>query len=246
MKRFAGKTALVTGGGSGIGAATAELLHAEGARVVVTDIVFKNEAREQDYLSLPHDTTCESDWEQVIALATEVFGGLDILINNAGISAKEPGPISKTDLSVWRQVMAVNLDGVFLGMKHALRVMDGRGGAIVNIASVLSFAAIANSAAYCASKGGVLQLTRAGAVEGAQMSPAVRVNSVHPGYIETPLVAFRFDQNPQMRSNIESKTPMNRLGRPDEIAKTVAFLASDDASYATGAAFTIDGGYLAV
>lgn len=247
MKRFAGKIALVTGAQSGIGAATAALLRAEGAQVAATDIMTKEESVDQDnHLSLPHDAASERDWERVIARTIEVYGGLDILINNAGISAKEPGPIKDISLDDWRHVISVNLDGVFLGMKHGMRAMDGRGGSIVNIASILSFVAIPNSAAYCASKGAVLQLTRAGALEAARMSPAIRVNSVHPGYIETPLVGFRFDQNPAMRSKIEKQTPLNRLGKPEEIAKTVAFLASDDASYATGAAFTIDGGFLAI
>lgn len=246
MKKFAGKTALVTGAASGIGKATAALLREEGACVVSTDIAISEQNPEPAHLELNHDTASESDWERVIERTINAFGGIDILINNAGISAKQPGPIRQIELSDWRQVMAVNLDGVFLGMKHAMRAMDGSGGVIINIASILSFAAIPNSAAYCASKGGVLQLTRAGALEGAQMSPVVRVNSVHPGYIETPLVGIRFGQQPEMRTRIESQTPLNRLGQPEEIARTVGFLASDDASYATGAAFTIDGGYLAM
>lgn len=241
MTQLTGKIALVTGAASGIGAAIVTRLLAEGATVVATDLTIPPKPK-FEFLRL--DTGSEMAWITAIDATCQKHGRLDILINNAGISAASPTPIRDVTLEDWQKVMSVNLDGVFLGMKHAMRAMDGIGGSIVNIASMLSFIAIPDSAAYCASKGGVLQLTRAGALEGALMRPAVRVNSVHPGYVETPLLSARLGQRPGMEDRLTGLTPLGRLALPEEVASAVTYLASDEASYMTGSAMTIDGGYM--
>ena len=243
MTRLKGRVALVTGAASGIGAAIVDRFLAEGARVLATDIAALPQQEGDRLKHLRLDAAAEEDWIAAIRAAREELGPLDILVNNAGISSARSAPVQDFDLAEWRRVMAVNLDGVFLGMTHAMRAMQGRGGSIVNIASMLSFAAIPDSPAYCASKGGVLQLTRAGALDGAALVPPVRVNSVHPGYVDTPLARFRFDQISGARERIEGQTPLGRLAAPAEIAAAVAFLASDDASYVTGSALIVDGGY---
>lgn len=242
MGRLDGKIVIVTGGASGIGAACVTRFLTEGARVVSTDVAAHAPQSDQ-CLTLAHDVSDEDAWQSVLHRTTERFGGLDILVNNAGISARTPGPISDIELDDWRRVISVNLDGVFLGIKHAMRAMAGRGGAIVNMGSVHSFVAIPNSAAYCTSKGGQLLLTKTAALEGATMDPPVRVNSVHPGYVETPLVGARLDQQPELQDVIKGKTPLGRLARPEEIATAVLNLVTDDASYITGSAVTVDGGY---
>ena len=244
MGRLDGKIALITGSASGIGAACVDRFLAEGARVVATDVA-PQQSSSDACLTLEHDVGDEAAWQAVLHRTTERFGGIDILVNNAGISARVPGPISEIALEDWRRVIGVNLDGVFLGIKHAMRAMSGRGGAIVNMGSVHSFVAIANSAAYCASKGGVLLLSKAAALEGAAMKPPVRVNSVHPGYVATPLVDARTKQRPGMRTVIEENTPLGRLARPEEIATVVLNLVTDDGSYVTGSAVTVDGGFTA-
>lgn len=243
MGRFNGKVALVTGAASGIGAAIVARLLEEGASVASTDLTAPESAPDSAPMPLSLDVTREADWIAAIDAILARHGQIDVLVNNAGISATQPQPIRDTSLEDWRRVNAVNLDGVFLGMKHAMRAMQGKGGSIVNIASMLSFIAIPDSAAYCASKGGVLQLTRAGALEGAAMTPQIRVNSIHPGYVETPLLSKRLAQRPGLRETLTAQTPLRRLARPEEVASVCCYLASDEAGYATGAALTIDGGF---
>ena len=243
--RLAGKVAIVTGAAAGIGRATADLFAAEGAQVVATD-VGPIEGLGGGALVLRHDVADEAQWTGVFDAALTRFGRVDILVNNAGISATRPGPLMQVELADWRRVLAVNLDGAFLGMKHAMRAMAEHGGAIVNVASIHGFVAAPNTAAYSTSKGGLTMLTKVGAVEGARMVPPVRVNSVHPGYVETPLVAARFAQRPEYRDHVEQATPLGRLATPEEIAAAILYLASDDAAYVVGSALTIDGGYTAV
>ena len=241
MAQLTGKIALVTGAASGIGAAIVARLLAEGAIAIASDLSISPGA-ETEFLHL--DTADEGSWITAIDSVCGKHGRLDILVNNAGISAATPTPIRDVALQDWQKVMSVNLDGVFLGMKHAMRAMEGKGGSIVNIASMLSFVAIPDSGAYCASKGGVLQLTRAGALEGAAMRPPVRVNSVHPGYVETPLLAARLAQRPGMEDRLRGQIPLGRLARPEEVASAVTYLASEEAGYMTGSALTIDGGFV--
>ncbi|GHF67129.1 SDR family NAD(P)-dependent oxidoreductase [Seohaeicola zhoushanensis] len=243
MTRLHGKIALVTGGGSGIGAACVARFLAEGACVVSTDVTEQSGLASPTFLPLVHDVTDPASWQDVIARTTEVFGRLDILVNNAGVSMRTPATIMDTDFADWRRIIDVNLDGVFLGLKYGMRAMAPTGGAIVNMGSIHSFVAIPKAAGYCASKGGVLLLTRTAALEGAAMTPPVRVNSVHPGYVRTPLVDHRADTVEGWLPAIEAKIPARRLARPEEIAVAVLNLVTDDAAYMTGSAVTIDGGY---
>ena len=243
--RLAGKVAIVTGAAAGIGRATAEAFSAEGADVVATDLV-PFDAPDGRWLTAHHDVANESHWAEIFAAARQRHGRIDILVNNAGISASNPCPIAEVTLDDWRRVLAVNLDGTFLGIRHAMRAMAEHGGAIVNVASVHGFVAAANTGAYSASKGGVTMLTKVAAVEGARMKPPVRVNSVHPGYVETPLVASRFAQRPDRRDQVEQATPLGRLATTNEVAAAIVYLASDEASYVTGSALTVDGGYTAI
>lgn len=241
--RLEGKIALVTGGASGIGAAVVARFLSEGARVVATDITDIPEAATDRLIPMRQDTRNEDDWLATIEHISASLGPLDILVNNAGISAEKSTGIADTSLEAWRRVLSVNLDGVFLGLKHGMRAMSGRGGAIVNVGSVHSFVAIPNSAAYCASKGGVLMLTKAAALEGAALPSPVRVNSIHPGYVDTPLLQSRMAQDPDRLAKVTSATPLQRLARPDEIAAALMSLVTDEASFITGTALCIDGGY---
>ena len=243
--RLEGKVAIVTGAASGIGRATAETFAAEGACVVASDVAPMAEGG-TEWLTVRHDVADESHWVAVFAAAQARFGMVDILVNNAGISAAVPVPVSEVTLDDWRRVLSVNLDGTFLGMKHAMGAMAERGGAIVNVASVHGFVAAPNTAAYSASKGGVTMLTKVGAIEGARLPFPIRVNSVHPGYVETALVAARFAQRPDRRHQVEQATPLGRLATPKEVAAAILYLASDEAAYVTGSALTVDGGYTAL
>jgi len=245
MGRLSGKIALITGAASGIGLACVTRLLAEGASVIATDLSSKAQSESEHFFPLVHDVTSEKNWQDVIRTAIKKFGRIDILVNNAGIGAASPKPISETDLSEWKRVLDVNLDGVFLGLKYGMRAMSNTGGAIVNMGSVHSFVAIPNASAYCASKGAVLLLSKAAALEGAAMTPQIRVNSVHPGYVVTPLVNARMKQMPELEARIEAKTPMGRLAQPEDIASAVLNLVTDEASYVTGSAVMIDGGYTA-
>ena len=245
-QRLAGRTAIVTGAASGIGRAIADRLLALGANVIATDLAANEEPDTAQRRSIVQDVRDERGWEELVRLAKKDFGGLDILVNNAGITAAERLPIADLSLDDWKRVLSVNLDGLFLGTREGLRAMADRGGVIVNIASVHSFIAAAGTAAYSTSKGGVVMLTKVAAVEGAQLPRPVRVNSVHPGYIETPLVSARFAQVPGLQANIEDKTPLGRLGRSDEVAGAVAYLCDDDAAFVTGTTLTLDGGLTAI
>ena len=251
--RVAGKVAIVTGAASGIGAAIAERLGEEGARVVVADIDV--EAGEALAAKLGEggvqavfeqlDVTSEADWQRVVHDTLGGFSGLDILVNCAGVAVGGQ-ELLQHDFANWRRILAINLDGVFLGLRYGgAAIVANGGGAIVNISSVASKAAVMRGAAYCASKAGVAQLTKVAALEWAPLG--VRVNSVHPGYVETPLVAELIRQAPDadaMRAAAIARHPIGRLGLPREIANAVLFLASDEAGFATGAELLVDGGYV--
>lgn len=251
--RVAGKVAIVTGAASGIGAAIAERLGEEGARVVVADIdVEAGEALaaklgegEVQAVFERLDVTSEADWQRVVHDTFGGFGGLDILVNCAGVAVGGQ-ELLQHDFANWRRILAINLDGVFLGLRYGgAAIVANGGGAIVNISSVASKAAVMRGAAYCASKAGVAQLTKVAALEWAPLG--VRVNSVHPGYVETPLVAELIRQAPDadaMRAAAIARHPIGRLGLPREIANAVLFLASDEAGFATGAELLVDGGYV--
>ena len=251
--RVAGKVALVTGGASGLGAETARRLAREGASVVLTDLNADAGAAVADEIAgaggrslfLEQNVADEGRWAEVVSEAVSAFGGLDVLVNNAGVAGG--GPLLETTFEAWRQLMAINLDGVFLGMKAAAPVMVQAGrGSIINLSSILGKVGSPGAPAYSASKGGVLLLTKATALELAPFG--VRVNSVHPGFIETPMVsgALRDVENAnEMRDMIISRHALGRLGVPREIADGIVFLASDESSFMTGSELVIDGGYTA-
>ena len=252
--RVAGKVALVTGAAMGLGAETARRLAQEGARVMLTDldeaagdaVAAEIVAAGGNAAFLRHDVAQESDWEAVIAATVARFGGLQVLVNNAGISGGTL-PLLEHSLEDWRRVMSVNLDGVFLGLRHGgPAIAASGGGSIINLSSILGKVGLPNAAAYCASKGGVLLLTKAAALEWAPLG--LRVNSVHPGFIETPMVtaAMRNAENGnEMRDQLISAHALGRFGTPREIADAILFLASDESSFMTGAELVVDGGYTA-
>ncbi len=252
MNRVHDKVALVTGGASGIGRATCELLAAEGARVVIGDV--DRAAAEVTVAAIgprasfrPLDVTREEDWIAVTDATVRDFGRLDILVNNAGLVLMKN--IEETGLDDWRKLMAVNLDGVFLGCKHAVRVMKERGGgAIVNMSSIAGIIGHVSLAAYCASKGGVRLLTKSVALHCARRGYNIRCNSVHPSFADTPMldamIAVGRDPD-KMRTSLTAAAPLNRLAQPGEIAAMILFLASEESAFTTGAEFVIDGGMTA-
>ncbi len=253
-----GKVALVTGGVSGIGAAVAELLAREGAAVAVTDIDelrgpevaagIKKAGHEAIFLA--QDVTSESRWVEVVAEVERRYGRLDILVSNAGIGIMVPS-IVEMSLADWRRQTAINLDGVFLSVKHCLPLMRRiGGGSIIMTSSLAGLRGSANLAGYCATKGGVRLFAKAIAMECASFGDGIRVNSVHPGIIDTPIwgklptEAGAAGQNAPIDLEERAKlaTPLGRPGHASEIAAGVLYLASDASRYVTGTELVIDGG----
>jgi NAD(P)-dependent dehydrogenase (short-subunit alcohol dehydrogenase family) len=246
---FEGKVALVTGAASGLGEAIALELAARGARVVATDMLpegverVAERIRSQDGQATAHvsDVADPAASEAAVKLATDTYGGLDIAVNNAGIGG-ELNPTGKYSIESWQKVIAVNLSGVFYGMRYQIPAMLARGGgSIVNMASILGSVGTANSPAYVAAKHGVVGLTKAAALEYA--SQGIRVNSVGPGYIRTPLLTNTLDE-PTLEV-IAGLHPVERLGTSEEVSALVCFLASDAAAFITGSYHLVDGGYTA-
>lgn len=243
-----GRTAIISGGARGLGAAIAALLGREGAAVYLGDVLtepgqcvaalLREERVAATYVEL--DVTRKGDWLHAVDLATGDTGRLDILVNNAGIF-RAPG-IMDTTLDIWQEVISVNLTGTYLGMQAAVPAFRGTGrGSIINISSVVTFAAGRSGAAYQASKGGILSLTRAAAVEFAP--DGIRVNSVHPGSIDTTMAADARGSDPGEKHRQEKRHALGRLARPEEVAEAVLFLAGDRSSFITGTALSVDGGY---
>jgi 3(or 17)beta-hydroxysteroid dehydrogenase len=257
MGRVSGKIAIVTGGASGLGAATARMLAREAAKVVLADRqVDLGEAVAKgirdaggEAVFFDHDVTSEVGWQAIIDKTEAVFGGLQIVVNAAGI-ALPSGNAEEHTLSDWRKVMSVNLDGVFLGTKYGIGAIrrSGVGGSIVNFSSTLGIAGDPRCAAYTASKGGVRVFSKSAALHCAQSGYGIRVNSIHPGYIRTPMLEEglkKFGDLEEMVKAILPTTPLGHVGEPDDIAYGVLYLASDESKFVTGAELVIDGGYLA-
>jgi 3alpha(or 20beta)-hydroxysteroid dehydrogenase len=247
--RLAGKVTLITGATGGIGKATAELFAREGARLVVTDIAddavralaARLEADGADVLATRLDVASSERWGEVIDLTRRRFGRLDVLVNLAGI-VDWPG-IEDTERQSWDRVIAVNQTGTWLGMKTAMPLLRESGNAsVINTSSVLGLIGSGAAAAYQASKGAVRLLTKTAAVEYA--TRGIRVNSVHPGVIQTPMIQDLLDEQGDQQTDIV-RTPMRRAARADEVAPTMLFLASEESSFITGAEFVVDGGLTA-
>ena len=261
MDRVKGKVALVTGAESadgevvGLGRASALMLAREGAKVVATDIAPRAQGSVADEIrgaggeaiSVRHDVSAEADWQGAIEAAFAAFGRLDVVVNVAGLS--QDGSVEDTELEDWRRLMAVNLDGVFLGIKHGVAAMKrSGGGSIINISSIYGSVGGKNIAAYSASKGAVRNLTKSAALHCAAAGYGIRVNSVHPGSCLTPMYTRYWSAKSSVEEGMVenlSETPMGRLGTPDDVAYGVLYLASDESSFMTGAELVIDGGFLA-
>jgi NAD(P)-dependent dehydrogenase (short-subunit alcohol dehydrogenase family) len=250
-KRLSGRVALITGAASGIGLATAKRFAEEEAVVILTDrdevrlasALAEVRAVGGDPMAISLDVTVEAAWMNAIEKVASALRRLDILVNNAGFGRFRS--IADTTLEEWHATLAVNLDSVFLGTKHALPLLAKSGrGAIVNMSSIRGLVAGPNAGAYSAAKAGVRLFTKVTALECAAAGNGVRVNSVHPGHVETPLTAPVYAQ-PEIAGPLLAETPLGRFAQAREIAEVILFLASDEASYVTGAEFTVDGGVTA-
>ena len=263
MNRVQNKVAIVTGGSLGIGRACAGRLAAEGAKVVVTDIkeaegrqvVAEIQAAGGTALFIRHDVARESDWQHVIRTTLHSYGKLDVVVNNAGVG--KTTNVEEATLADWRFLMSINLDGVFLGTKYGIQAMkpsgtegnsQGRSGSIINRSSILGIVGEATAASYNASKGGVRLFTKSAALHCASAVCTIRVNSVRPGYIVTPMVQTALadsDDAAAMQQYLENLHPVGHLGEPVDIAYGVLYLASDESKFVTGTELVIDGGYTA-
>lgn len=265
MQRLEGRTALVTGAARGIGAATARRLASEGAHIVIGDLLDDAGAKvvaeiaaaggEAAYLHM--DVRREPDWQAACALAQSRFGGLDILVNNAGVVFA--ASIAETTLEDWRKMHAINVEGVFLGIRACTPLLreGGRrlagGAAIVNLSSIAGLIGSPRMPAYSASKGAVRLLTKSVAIEFGQKKYPIRINSVHPGVIDTDMGQEVVDlvmkrmatDEAAARAMLVSQHPIGRLGRAEDVANVIAFLCSDDAAFVTGSELVVDGGYTA-
>ncbi|HYS48820.1 MAG TPA: SDR family oxidoreductase [Xanthobacteraceae bacterium] len=237
MSRLTNKVVLVTGAAGAIGSAIAEAIVQAGGIAIATDLAGS--------AGIDHalDVTAEEDWLRVVGEIGRAAGRLDGLVNAAGIAVL--GTVEDTELAAWRKVMAVNLDGTFLGCKHALALMKRNGGSIVNISSVSGLVGGYNFAAYNASKGGVRLLSKSVALHGARLEPKVRCNSVHPAFIEGPMadaIIAATSDPARARTRMTRDVPLGRFGRPAEVADMCVYLLSDESAFVTGAEFVIDGG----
>ena len=252
MARVENKVVLVSGGASGIGAETARLVLREGGKAILAD---RDEEKGHALAAelgaaaafVALDVTDEAAWQRAVATAVERFGAVHGLVNAAGIGVRNS--IEDCSLADYRRVNDVNATGTFLGCKAVLPAMKAAGGgSIVNISSVLGLRGASYAMAYCASKGAVRLLTKHVALHCAQMKYNIRCNSVHPGYIDTPMIAPRLDHtvgNMNGRQWLEELHPLGRLGRPDEVAAMILFLLSDESTFSTGSEFVCDGGLTA-
>jgi NAD(P)-dependent dehydrogenase (short-subunit alcohol dehydrogenase family) len=251
MGRLEGKVAIVTGAASGIGRAAAELFAAEGAKVLAADwtesqgneVVEGIKSKGGDAVFVQVDVSDPEHVQAMVRTAVEKYSGLDVIFNNAGVEG-ETAPTGDCTLENWDRVININLKGVFLGTKYAIPEMLKRGGgSIINNASVAGIVGFRGIPAYCASKGGVIQLSKTAALEYA--TQGIRVNAICPGVIWTPMVERFVGDNAEARKAFESMEPVGHFGSPDDIAAMALFLASDESRFCTGAPFVVDGGFVA-
>ncbi|HEX3675717.1 MAG TPA: SDR family oxidoreductase [Rhizomicrobium sp.] len=259
--RVDGKIALITGGAQGLGEAAARMLAREGARVAITDVNIDgarklaasiNEAHQGAAIAIAHDVTSEEQWANAIAETDRAFGGLHILVNNAGIGLTKD--LEAITLEEWRHVHAIDLDGVFLGCKLSIPLMarsvkaTGLGGSIVNISSISGIIAGHNMAAYNSAKAAVRHLSKSVALYCARKGYGIRSNSVHPVFIATPILdplVQRFGKD-EAYAKLARQVPLGKIGEPDDIAYAVLYLASDESKFVTGAELKVDGGISAM
>ncbi|MGR6964286.1 SDR family NAD(P)-dependent oxidoreductase [Geodermatophilus sp. URMC 61] len=245
MGKLDGRTAFVSGGARGMGAAIAHAVVEEGGRVVIGDLLDDEGAKvvtelgEERARFVHLDVTDPDQWRDAVAVAESAFGPVSVLVNNAGIVRW--GPLADMDPTSWDEVLGVNLTGVFLGMHAAIpSLRRAGGGAIVNISSVSGLVGLPGQSAYTASKWGVRGLTKSAALELAR--DGIRVNSVHPGIIQTPMTEVTNPAMAAVRDQVLAGQPIPRMGEPEEVARMVVFLASEEASFCTGSEFVVDGG----
>jgi 3(or 17)beta-hydroxysteroid dehydrogenase len=240
MDRLKDKIILVTGAAGAIGSAIVDAVAMEGGSAITTDLPGRAE------IDHALDVTAEADWQRTIEAVEAAPGRLDGLVNAAGIITI--GSVEDTDFATWRRVMAINLDGTFLGCKYGMRLLRRNGGAIVNISSVSGLVGGHNLAAYNASKGGVRLLTKSVALYGARLQPAVRCNSVHPAFIEGPMaddMIGQFRDPARARERLAASVPLGRFGTPAEVAALCVYLLCDESAFVTGSEFVLDGGLTA-
>jgi NAD(P)-dependent dehydrogenase (short-subunit alcohol dehydrogenase family) len=263
-KRLQGRVAFVSGGLRGIGYACVERFLAEGAVVVLSDLDNPEDASATMALLgegasyLQADVTREEDWQRALDHVIQAHGALHVLVNNAGIDLT--GPVETISMADWRSIMGVNVDGVFMGTRVFVPLLAKSGAAvkggasIINVSSIMGLAGYSEVSAYNASKGAVRMFTKGIAIEFAKKQMPIRANSVHPGFVETPLLNAGFqrwvdkgfaEKTDDLVAAMNAATPIGRLARPEEIAGAIFFLASDDASYITGSELIVDGGWTA-
>ncbi|MCI1553197.1 MAG: glucose 1-dehydrogenase [Levilactobacillus sp.] len=251
MGRLQGKVALVTGGSKGIGKAIVERFAQEGAKVVFTAIekeagdVLEKELIPNRLVFMQQDVSKKDDWERIIKATINKFGKINIIVNNAGIGVFSD--IEKMDEKNWNSTIGVNLTGTMWGVKYGIKSMKNNHekNSIINLCSVEGLIGDPDLLAYNASKGGVRLLTKSAALHCAREGYAIRINSVHPGYVNTPLVENLEKTDPKVKDHLVSLHPMGRLAEPSEVANMALFLASDESSFSTGSEFLVDGGYTA-
>ena len=245
--RLQNKVAIITGGGTGIGKETALKFAKEGAKVVVTDInkeAAMNTAQEiqaigAEAIFVQHNVSSEDDWKKVVSETRSHFNKIDVLFNNAGIYIIKP--LAEIELDEWNRLMSINVTGVFLGMKHVIPVMaEQKSGSVINASSIAGLFGAPGHVLYGASKGAVRIMTKDAAIEFA--GKGVRVNSIHPGFIETAMTDYASEATGRTKEELNNAYPLGRMGNTTEVANTVVFLASDESSFTTGAEFVIDGG----
>jgi NAD(P)-dependent dehydrogenase (short-subunit alcohol dehydrogenase family) len=250
MNRVEGKTAIVTGAAQGIGRAVAQMLADEGARVAVTDV--DDQAGQETVKAIveaggeaaffDHDVTLEADWERVVREVTDTFGPPDVLVNNAGIY--RIAPMTETTVADWEALMDVNVTGVFLGMKHCTPPMvEQEQGSVINLSSVAGLVGVSGHTCYGASKGAVRTMTKDAAMELAEAG--VRVNSVHPAYIDTQMADYGAEVQDATKEELDAMHPIGHMGEPDDVAYAVLYLASEESKFMTGAELVLDGGFTA-